>query len=290
MRNVRGEMWKDLNIADLPRLSRFPFPVQSLGYTHGGIYPERTYHYERFEVCIRRYSQALTAAECVNGTAYRVKFPNVIMKSPGTVHTFGVELPRDVVHFTYAAEMEAALRSMLPFPEKPVWEIHLGTKENQLITELMDLMEKPHEFGVTDRIDLAAFQLLELLIFSYNYSILRPDYYETRIRSIASYFQLHYKEEIDIVKLTAHYGMSRSTFLRHWQRFFRKTPGQYLLDLKLQEACRLLQEDHSLSVSDLTFELGFRESAYFCSLFRKKFGMTPLQFRHHAKIKSFQED
>ena len=180
MRNVRGEMWKDLNIADLPRLSRFPFPVQSLGYTHGGIYPEGTYHYERFEVCIRRYSQAVTASECVNGTVYRVKFPNVIMKTPGTIHSFAVDLPRDVVHFTYAAEMEAPLREMLPFPEKPIWEIHLGTKENQLITELMDLMEKSHEFGVTDRIDLAAFQLLELLIFSYNYSILRPDYYETR--------------------------------------------------------------------------------------------------------------
>ena len=59
MRNVRGEMWKDLNIADLPRLSRFPFPVQSLGYTHGGIYSEQTYHYDRFEVRSEEHTSEL---------------------------------------------------------------------------------------------------------------------------------------------------------------------------------------------------------------------------------------
>ncbi len=287
MRNVRGMMWKDLNIAELPRLSRFPFQVQSLGYTHGGIYPEETHRYERFEVCIRRYAQAVTATECINGTVYQVKFPNVILKIPGMIHSFALNFPRDVVHFTYAAEMEDALRKVLPFPEKPIWEIHLGGRENQLITELMDLMEKSHEYGMTDRIDLVAFQLLELLIFNYNYSILHPDYYETKIRSIASYFQLHYKEEIDIVKLAMHYGMSRSTFLRHWQRFFQKTPGQYVLDLKLQEARRLLQENHTLSVNELTLELGFKGAAYFCSLFKRKFGMTPLQFRNYVKTERF---
>lgn len=290
MKNLRDEMWKDLNIADLPRLSRFPFPVQSLGYTHGEIYAERTCHYERFEVCIRRYSKAAAASECINGTVYRVKFPNVIMKLPGTVHTFKVEQPRDVIHFAYAADLEEALRGMLPFPENPVWEIHLGEKESLLIAELMDLMEKSHEFGVTDRIDLVAFQLLELLIFSSSYSARHHDYYETKIRSIASYFQLHYKEKIDIAALSAHHGMSRSTFLRHWQKFFRKTPGQYLQDLKLREAYRLLSEDNSLSVCKLTFMLGFQESAYFCSLFKKKFGMTPLQLRHDVRTGRFQKN
>lgn len=281
-------MWKDLNIEQLPRLSRFPFPVKSLGFTHGDIFPERVlYNYEKFEICIRRFSKASTTLEYINEIPYEMKFPHVIVKSPGVAHRFLIDEPRDVVHFIYDPSLEKPLREMLPFPERPIWEISLGEKENQLITELMSLMGQSHEYGITDRIDLIAFQLLEMVIFHENFSMSRPDYYETRIRSIASYFQLHYKDDIDIGELASQYGMSLSTFLRHWRRFFTKTPGQYLLDLKLQEICRILQEEDQYTVQDLTREFGFRESAYFCALFKKKFGMTPLQFRRSSRGRRF---
>ena len=282
MQKKRMNMWKDLNIATLPRLSKFPFQVQSLGYTHGEIWSDRVAHYENLEVCIRRYSREAAAAECINGTLYQTKFPNVILKLPGSLHQMTVTHPRDVVHFTYSGKQANALLQILPVPEKPVWEVDLGSLENRIITELMDLMEKSHDYGVTDRIDLLAFELLELLVFSCSKSHMRPDYHETRIRSVASYFQLHYQEEIDIVRLAARHGMSRSTFLRHWRKLFRITPGQYLLELKLQEACRLLRGKKNLPIGDITLRLGFKGPAYFCALFKKKFGVTPLQFRHLA--------
>lgn len=273
-------MFEDLHIDDIPRLAKFPFRVKSLGYTCNLPSHEMNITYrDTFEVCIRRFSRQPMVLEHINGKPYEVKFPNVILKYPGMTHRFVCQYTRDVVHFTYDHSLLDALKAVLPFPPAPIWEIELGEKENRLIAELMDLMNRSHEYGASDQIDLLAFQLLEILIFGYNCKKKKTDYYEARIKSIASYFQLHYRENIDIDKVCARYGMSRSTFLRHWRHFFDPTPGQYLQNLKLKGICQFLEENHSCTVNMLTTEFGFKEAAYLCSLFKKKYGMTPLQYR-----------
>ena len=58
----------------------------------------------------------------------------------------------------------------------------------------------------------------------------------------------------------------------------RKSVQQYLQDLRLEEACRLLA-DTRRAVTDIAYSCGFPDSPSFCRLFRKVYGGTPLQFR-----------
>ncbi len=59
------------------------------------------------------------------------------------------------------------------------------------------------------------------------------------------------------------------------------TPARYVLQLRLEESCRLLKESR-LSIWEIAAHLQFVHAEYFCHVFRKEFGMTPLQYREQG--------
>nr|WP_068890381.1 helix-turn-helix transcriptional regulator [Pedobacter panaciterrae] len=57
-----------------------------------------------------------------------------------------------------------------------------------------------------------------------------------------------------------------------------KTVYQLIRDRLFQEAMKLLREGKD-SVKEITFELGFRDQAYFARFIRKQTGLSPLEIR-----------
>jgi AraC-like DNA-binding protein len=57
------------------------------------------------------------------------------------------------------------------------------------------------------------------------------------------------------------------------------TPSAYILRRRLDRAAELLSSDASLSITQLAFELGFNDSAYFTRCFRQQFGAPPSAWR-----------
>lgn len=99
-----------------------------------------------------------------------------------------------------------------------------------------------------------------------------------RIAMAIDYLDKHYLEEIDYKEL----GRIASMSQRHFQRIFRHalncTARQYVIQLRIRKAMRLLRET-SRSVSEIAFECGFDDSNYFSRLFHKYSGTTPLKYR-----------
>ena len=52
----------------------------------------------------------------------------------------------------------------------------------------------------------------------------------------------------------------------------------YLTDVRLKKAVRLL-EDTDDSIQEIAFACGFREPNYFSRIFRKKYGLSPREYR-----------
>lgn len=71
----------------------------------------------------------------------------------------------------------------------------------------------------------------------------------------------------------------------HFHRVFRATtgipPGEFLAALRLDAAKRLLLTT-SLSVTDVCFELGYASLGTFTTRFKRRVGLSPLQFRQLA--------
>ena len=79
--------------------------------------------------------------------------------------------------------------------------------------------------------------------------------------------------------IAAEIGVSESLIFRLFRSKEKNTPIDYLRNIRIENAKRMLIEDDGLNISDIAVRCGFSESAYFCSVFRKHTGMTPRSYR-----------
>jgi AraC-like DNA-binding protein len=80
--------------------------------------------------------------------------------------------------------------------------------------------------------------------------------------------------------------MSRSTLNRNFSKAFGMTPMRYLNKLRLDHAAELLASSN-LSISEIARQCGFEDSNYFTRAFRRKFGITPGQWRKKRGTEPF---
>lgn len=99
-----------------------------------------------------------------------------------------------------------------------------------------------------------------------------------RIGQVEKYFQFHFAENFDLEELLGKFGMSLRTFYREWKAAFPISPAQYLLNLRMQKACRLLREP-DLRIYEVANACGYCNELYFCRVFVKAHGLTPLAYR-----------
>ncbi len=87
-------------------------------------------------------------------------------------------------------------------------------------------------------------------------------------------FQYDLKME-DFAKLC---GRSLSTFKRDIKNYFNETPGNWIKNKRLEYAKTLLKNS-DLSVSEICYESGFKNSSHFNSIFKQKYQLPPKQYR-----------
>jgi AraC-like DNA-binding protein len=74
---------------------------------------------------------------------------------------------------------------------------------------------------------------------------------------------------------------SLSTFKRDFQYVYKMPPGRWLLAKRLDVSRRLLLQTDK-PISDVVIESGFTNTTHFDRVFKKQFGLSPLQYRRQA--------
>ena len=105
---------------------------------------------------------------------------------------------------------------------------------------------------------------------------------ELYFRQAVSYLRHNYSYPVRVEQLARQIGVSRSCLYKAFLHCSGKSVQQYLQDLRLEEACRLLA-DTRRAVTDIAYSCGFPDSPSFCRIFRKAYGQTPLEFRRRME-------
>ncbi|MBO6094387.1 MAG: helix-turn-helix transcriptional regulator, partial [Oscillospiraceae bacterium] len=71
---------------------------------------------------------------------------------------------------------------------------------------------------------------------------------------------------------------SSSYLMRRFKAEVGMSVGDYITKCKLEEACDLLVYG-SRSLAEISAYLGYSSQSYFQNVFKKQYGMTPMQYR-----------
>ena len=104
---------------------------------------------------------------------------------------------------------------------------------------------------------------------------------EDKLHKVKVYVRCNYKRRITIRDVSEQVGMSETGFCNFWKQMTGGKFWDYLTAERIEAACHLLQTG-GLSVSDVCYQSGFNDLAYFCRTFKKHKGMTPSQYRSCA--------
>lgn len=100
----------------------------------------------------------------------------------------------------------------------------------------------------------------------------------TAIKTVLSYITDHYHEKLYVQDLASQVNMNEQYFCRFFKRSIGKTPIDYINDYRLNKVIRLL-ETGDAQITEICLECGFNNMGNFQRLFKRKTGITPLQYR-----------
>lgn len=99
------------------------------------------------------------------------------------------------------------------------------------------------------------------------------------------YIKNHTNMPLTVEMVAAQINRSRSYLMRRFKDEMGMHLNAYIIQCKMEEACGLLAYSET-SLSEISAYLGFSSQSYFQNVFKKQFGMTPMQYRKlNSKIK-----
>ncbi len=98
------------------------------------------------------------------------------------------------------------------------------------------------------------------------------------LATVADHLKVHFREKLDLPSLARMAHMSLRQFERKFRATFQMTPQEYMIRMRVIEACDLLVRTH-LPVTTVALDAGFYDHSDFARHFRRHMGQTATQYR-----------
>ena len=92
----------------------------------------------------------------------------------------------------------------------------------------------------------------------------------------------HFLEAVTLAEVAAEVNMSIPTFCRFFKRNIKKSYFDFLKELRIGHACKLLRENNQ-PIIDICYQSGYNSWAHFSKQFKNVKGITPNQYRKQFK-------
>ena len=104
-----------------------------------------------------------------------------------------------------------------------------------------------------------------------------PQYENDRMSAIVKYSLQEYHNPITIESVANIANLTPEAFCRYFKLRTRKTYLHFLYEIRINQACKLLQ-NRDLLVSDVAYQVGFNNLSNFNRVFKMIIGKTPSQY------------
>jgi transcriptional regulator GlxA family with amidase domain len=101
---------------------------------------------------------------------------------------------------------------------------------------------------------------------------------EENIKKVIDYMNENYTAGVSCAEMANLIKMDKFGFIRSFKAQTSKTPYEYLLDLKIEKAKKMLKASE-YSITEISMLCGFSSHSHFTSTFKKKAGISPTEYR-----------
>ncbi|NLR57430.1 AraC family transcriptional regulator [Chitinophaga polysaccharea] len=189
-----------------------------------------------------------------------------------------------VVHFTNDCWGEGLLQMAEMKAIQSLLQKNNGIQlEKNLKKEVMESMQLMHHKKGFEKLMLLL-QCLHKIGLSKQYKILTEDFTDTSnvvnpvIEKVIDFSFKHYQEKVTLKQVAAIANMSIPNFCRFFKKNIKKTYFDFLRDLRISHACKLLTSGNQ-PILDICYESGYKSWAHFSKQFTEVKQQTPSQYR-----------
>lgn len=167
------------------------------------------------------------------------------------------------------------------------------SKENQVLEvglneELVTLFARALEVAESDKISAQQYlagivsHMLGLILSVSKNKIFEMGDIDQKIEQAKIIMNENLFKDIDPEELAMKLNISYSWFRKVFKDYTGYAPAKYFQELKLRKAKQLLVGT-SQSVKEISYLLGYKSTEHFFSLFKKRTGFTPLEYRSFGR-------
>ena len=267
-----------------PVVNRAPIDISGIRY--GAVYANETNgpgHPHSDPLHIHGYTEIIYNISCnmsfaVRDTIYRVMPGEVVAVAPNEVHVgvFDKVEAQEHICLWIDADTDSPL---FDFMRKDDFQ-HLMSFDEVTSLKVRELLVSLAKMSREDAnaLESTACLLQLFAIFNrHNGKIENREKLPEEMQKIVSDINKNFSQIHSVNQLMESHFVSSATITRWFKKYLNVTPKEYLESQKLAHAMRLLDSGESVTVASCAS--GFSDISHFITLFKKRFGKTPLKYK-----------
>lgn len=100
-----------------------------------------------------------------------------------------------------------------------------------------------------------------------------------RMRAVFEHAMENYHNQITLEEVALKANMTKNAFCRYFKKRTNKTFFQFLIEMRIENACKLLYKNSEMSIATVSELCGFQNITNFNRKFKELKGITPSQYR-----------
>jgi AraC-like DNA-binding protein len=259
--------------------------ISDLHLTDIGYYPQARYHFRErnsgSEQFILLYCTAGKGEIHLNETSHTVSADQFFIIPPGIPHAYhsDEQNPWSIYWIHFSGPKASS------FAKFACQSISIERGKSSRISDRLDLfseifrnLDRGFSIETLEYINLCLSHLLASFSSISQFRLIKDFGEKDPVAQSINFMLENLTRRLKLGEIAQETGLSASHYSRLFQNRTGHSPIDYFIQLKIQRACRLL-DNSGWMIADVSREMGFDDQFYFSRVFRKVMGMSPGEYR-----------